>query len=100
MSHELRTPLNAVLGFAQLLEADDLSSDQHDAVQQILNGGRHLLELINDVLDITTIESDQLHISLEPLLISELLTETIDLMTPLAEAADITLEYRAGRDAG
>jgi len=100
MSHELRTPLNAVLGFAQLLETDELSSGQHDAVQQILNGGRHLLELINDVLDITTIESDQLHISLEPLLISELLTETIDLMTPLAEAADITLEYRAGRDAG
>src|SRR5881398_1147116 len=53
MSHELRTPLNAVLGFAQVLELDDIDNDQREAVEQILKGGNHLLELINEVLDIS-----------------------------------------------
>jgi PAS domain S-box-containing protein len=57
MSHELRTPLNAVLGFAQLLEMDPLSPNQHANVNRILKGGRHLLDLINEVLDIARIES-------------------------------------------
>jgi CHASE3 domain sensor protein len=52
MSHELRTPLNAVLGFAQLLELDHLSDDQHESVQQIARGGRNLLELIDEVLEV------------------------------------------------
>lgn len=52
MSHELRTPLNAVLGFAQLLEMDAMNSEQREHVEQILKGGRHLLALINEVLDI------------------------------------------------
>jgi signal transduction histidine kinase len=52
MSHELRTPLNAVLGFAQLLELDRLSEDQHESVQQITRGGRNLLQLIDEVLDV------------------------------------------------
>ena len=60
MSHELRTPLNAVLGFAQLLETEDIGDDNRDAVRQILKGGRHLLELINEVLDITRIETGRL----------------------------------------
>jgi len=56
MSHELRTPLNAVLGFAQLLEIDGaLSAEQHESVTQIVKGGRHLLDLINEVLDIARI---------------------------------------------
>ena len=53
MSHELRTPLNAILGFAQLLDLDALSPLQHDNVAQILKAGRHLLDLINEVLDLT-----------------------------------------------
>ncbi|HEY3672221.1 MAG TPA: histidine kinase dimerization/phospho-acceptor domain-containing protein, partial [Acidimicrobiia bacterium] len=53
MSHELRTPLNAVLGFAQLLELDDLDTEQREAVGHILKGGNHLLGLINEVLDIS-----------------------------------------------
>src|SRR3712207_8837823 len=56
-SHELRTPLNAILGFAQILELDDLDPLQHDSVDQILKGGRHLLGLINEVLDLTRIET-------------------------------------------
>src|SRR5664279_1959247 len=66
MSHELRTPLNAVLGFAQLLELESPSDSQLDAVRHILRGGRHLLEMINDLLDISRIETDQLDLSTEP----------------------------------
>lgn len=94
MSHELRTPLNAVLGFGQLLEMDELTDDQHDAVRHILRGGQHLLALINDVLDIAKIESDRLDMSIEPVGIGELLTETVQLMAPMASASTITLHYQ------
>ena len=57
MSHELRTPLNAILGFAQLLEMDELPADQASSVDQIQVAGRHLLSLINEVLDISRIEA-------------------------------------------
>ena len=64
MSHELRTPLNAILEFAQLLDLDDeLSREQRDSVQHILRGGRHLLSLIDDLLDFTTLESNRLDVS-------------------------------------
>ncbi|TMI84555.1 MAG: hypothetical protein E6H03_01815 [Bacillati bacterium ANGP1] len=55
MSHELRTPLNAILGFAQMLESDPLAPEQRESVEYILRGGRHLLGLINEVLDIARI---------------------------------------------
>jgi CheY-like chemotaxis protein/two-component sensor histidine kinase len=89
MSHELRTPLNAVLGFGQLLELDPLSEAQRDAVQHILRGGRHLLEMIDDVLDISRIETDQLDVALEPVSVNGLLRETIGLLGPMAAAARI-----------
>ncbi|MGH9320738.1 MAG: PAS domain S-box protein, partial [Vicinamibacteria bacterium] len=57
MSHELRTPMNAVLGFAQLLELDQLSPEQQEATKEILKAGKHLLELIDEVLDIARIEA-------------------------------------------
>jgi len=91
MSHELRTPLNAVLGFGQLLELDDLSTNQAEAVQQILRGGRHLLGLINEVLDISRIESGNLSLSLEPVAIRDLLSETIELVRPLARTAGVDI---------
>ena len=100
MSHELRTPMNAVLGFAQLLEMDDLTADQIDSVHHILRGGRHLLGLIDDVLDITKIESDRLDVSPEPVLIAELLIETINLMVPLAASKDVTLRFHPAGTAG
>ena len=91
MSHELRTPLNAVLGFAQLLEAEDLSADDHESVRQIIKGGRHLLDLINEVLDITRIESGTFQLSPEPVLAGEVLADTIQLTRPLAVQAGIQL---------
>ena len=93
MSHELRTPLNSVLGFAQLLELDPLTEDQQDAVQYILRGGRHLLALIDDVLDITKIENDRLDVSLEPVLVSELVRETVKMTSSLARSMDVTVNY-------
>jgi len=93
MSHELRTPLNAILGFAQLLEMDGLNPEQRDSVAHILKGGRHLLGLIDEVLDISRIESGRLPLSPEPVLASEILLEALDLARPLA--AQRSIEFRA-----
>ena len=91
MSHELRTPLNAVLGFAQLLELDDLSPDQRESVADILKAGRHLLDLIDEVLDITRIEAGRLSLSQEPVPVRDLILETLRLMRPVAETSGIHL---------
>jgi PAS domain S-box-containing protein len=91
MSHELRTPLNAILGFGQLMEVEAATPDQHENATQILRGGRHLLALINEVLDITGIESGHLALSTEPVLVREVVEEVLDLMKPLAEVRQIEL---------
>ena len=93
MSHELRTPLNAILGFGQLLEMDSPSPKQEESVGQILKGGRHLLGLIDEVLDISRIEAGRLRISLEPVPVSATLREAIALVRPIA--ADRGIEVRA-----
>jgi PAS domain S-box-containing protein len=92
MSHELRTPLNAVLGFAQLLEMDALSDEQRENVAYISRAGRHLLDLINEVLDISRIESGQMTISLEAVAVGDLLQELSALVGPLADARRVTLD--------
>jgi signal transduction histidine kinase/CheY-like chemotaxis protein len=92
MSHELRTPLNAVLGFGQLLELEPLETEQRRSVDQILKAGRHLLELINEVLDISRIEAGRMSLSLEPVSVNETVGEAIDLVKPLAADRSITLE--------
>jgi PAS domain S-box-containing protein len=91
MSHELRTPLNSVLGFSQLLEMDDLPDQHGEAVGHIMRAGRHLLNLIDEVLDIARIESGNLELLLEPVPIRQVLGDAIDLARPLAERADITV---------
>jgi len=91
MSHELRTPLNAVLGFGQMLQMDALDDRQTEYVDQILRGGRHLLELIDEVLDISKIEIGAVAISVEPVLVAEILAESTSLLGPLAAARQISL---------
>ncbi|MDO8793791.1 MAG: ATP-binding protein [Vicinamibacterales bacterium] len=92
MSHELRTPLNAVLGFAQLLELEGgLTADNEEGVTQILRGGRHLLQLVNEVIDISRIESGQLALSSEPLSANEVAVEAVDLIRPLAAERQVTV---------
>ena len=91
MSHELRTPLNAILGFAQLLEMDALSGRQGESVEQILRAGRHLLGLINEVLDISRIEAGRLQLSLEPVPVQETLRQAIALIGPAATASRVSV---------
>jgi signal transduction histidine kinase/ActR/RegA family two-component response regulator len=91
MSHELRTPMNAILGFAQLLEMDELTADQQEGVAHIIRGGRHLLELINEILDLARIEAGRMSLSPEPVEIAEALREAIELMRPLAAERQVQL---------
>jgi PAS domain S-box-containing protein len=91
MSHELRTPLHAILGFGQLLEADELRPHQHEQLEQITRAGRHLLELINEVLDISRIEGGELRMSLEPVEVGEVVGEMMRMLEPLAAARSVTL---------
>jgi signal transduction histidine kinase/CheY-like chemotaxis protein len=91
MSHELRTPLNAVLGFAQLLELEDLTETERESVNQIKRGGEHLLGLINEVLDISRIETGTLALSSEPVLAKDVLADALDLMRPVAQEHHVTL---------
>lgn len=90
MSHELRTPLNAILGFAQILR-DDAEGETAADIGQILRAGRHLLSLINEVLDLSRIESGTFAISLEPVSLREIVDESVELMAPLAGPRGITL---------
>jgi PAS domain S-box-containing protein len=96
MSHELRTPLNAILGFGQLLELDSLDVDQRKSVAHILKAGRHLLTLINEVLEISRIEAGRLELSLEPVAVTEVVDEACGLLLPLIRERAIRVERPAG----
>jgi len=94
MSHELRTPLNAVLGFGQLLladTADPLSRGQRGRVQELMHGGRHLLSLINDVLDLARIEAGGLHLALAPVELEPLVEDCLRLVQPAADERRLTV---------
>ncbi|MFN2489248.1 MAG: ATP-binding protein [Actinomycetota bacterium] len=97
MSHELRTPMNAILGFAQLLELDDLTPEQLDAVGHILKAGNHLLGLINEVLDIARIEAGRMSLSIEPVEVAEVVNEVIDLIRPMSTERDIRVSTELGQ---
>ncbi|HEX8464434.1 MAG TPA: ATP-binding protein, partial [Abditibacterium sp.] len=92
MSHELRTPLNAILGFGQVLEMADLPPKRQEAVTHILKAGRHLLGLINEVLDIARVEAGHLELSIEPVPVSEVVAECCALVRPLATERGIRLQ--------
>ncbi len=96
MSHELRTPLNAILGFGQILERRLDGTQYADSVHHVVRAGRHLLALINDVLDISRIESGEMAMSLEPVAVSGIVEETLTMLRPLAEAGGVTLEATGG----
>jgi PAS domain S-box-containing protein len=96
MSHELRTPLNAIIGFAQLLEMGEpvpLEPEQEEAVGHILNGGRHLLGLINEVLDLARIEAGKLDISAEVMALDEAIAEATALSSPLASRRHVSIRH-------
>jgi signal transduction histidine kinase len=91
MSHDLRTPLNAIIGFAQVLEMDAVSAEQHDGLTHILRAGRHLLEMINEVLDISRIEAGRLSLSLEPVKLGELVHSAVELVQPLGARRNLSM---------
>lgn len=97
-SHELRTPLNAILGFAQILENDLPEGRQKDSATLIHNAGQHLLKLINEVLDISRIESGDIEMALEHVSVNGLLEEAYHYLKPLEKVRDITIQtaFEAG----
>ena len=95
MSHELRTPLNAILGFAQVLELDAKSPEDTENVGQVIKAGRHLLGLINEVLDISRIEAGEMSLSIEPVLVNDVIQETLDLVRPLAATRNVRMHEAA-----
>lgn len=95
MSHELRTPLGAILGFAQLIESGTPAPTdvQKKSIDQILKAGWYLLELINEVLDLALIESGKLSLSLEPVLLSDILLECATMIEPQAQKRSINVSF-------
>lgn len=97
MSHELRTPLNSILGFSQLMEMsrkEPLTDGQRTHVRQIVHGGQHLLRLIDEILDLSRIEADQMQISLEPVRVRDAMRDACELVKPLADPKDIQIEIQ------
>jgi len=95
MSHELRSPLNAILGFAQLMESSTPAPTPSQAgrISQILQAGWHLLNLINEILDLAVIESGRVSLSLEPVSLSEILSECREMMDSLAQKRGIIMTF-------
>jgi signal transduction histidine kinase/CheY-like chemotaxis protein len=94
MSHELRTPLNAIIGYAQLLEHDEsLNQKQRANIREINDAGELLLELVNQVLDLSSIEEGNLDVSIEPVVLQDVLHECKSLVLPLADKNHIRLDF-------
>lgn len=94
MSHELRTPLNAILGFAQLLDLEGgFTEEQKDGVREIQKAGGHLLQLVNEVLDLAKIEAGHIEIRLEPTDVDPIVDECLLLVSTLAEERGVQLLY-------
>ena len=94
MSHELRTPMNAIMGFGQLLtmeKAPPLTESQHESVEEIIKAGDHLLILINEVLDLSRIESGRIDLSVETVVLGEVMNESLQLITPLAQKRGVEI---------
>lgn len=99
MSHELRTPLNAVLGFSQLLKYDTrrpLDNTQLDHVDHIMKGGEHLLDLVNDILDLAQIEASRLTIEPSKVGLKDICAECVTLTAPLADKSSVTVSVNIG----
>ncbi len=100
VSHELRTPLNAVIGFAQLLLHDAntrMAAGQRLHVEYILRAGQHLLEMINDILDLTRIESGDADLKTEAVRLSDVIAQSLPMVTPQADAMGVTVSVDVSR---
>lgn len=93
VSHELRTPLNAVLGFSQLLQDEGLNEIQREYTQEIHAAGKHLLNLVNDILDLARMEQGRVKLNLEALSLTTVLQETVMMVRQLAQENHINIEF-------
>jgi len=95
MSHELRSPLNAILGFAQLMQSESPAASpfQKESVDQILQAGWYLLKLINEILDLATIEAGKLSLSLEPVSLPEVMLDCQAMIEPQAFKAGLSMRF-------
>jgi signal transduction histidine kinase/CheY-like chemotaxis protein len=93
MSHELRTPLNAIIGFSQLLEMEELTETQSDSVKEIHTAGKHLLDLINEVLDLARIEAGRMSVNLDEVELESVIQEIKAMTAPIAERHGITMSF-------
>ncbi|MFV2059452.1 MAG: ATP-binding protein [Gammaproteobacteria bacterium] len=94
MSHELRTPLNSIIGFTQLLQLESKGELQQEYCSEVLNSSRHLLNLINEVLDLSKIESGQIDLSIEDLNYYNILKDSISMVSPLTSGNNIKIELK------
>lgn len=94
MSHELRTPLNAIIGFSQLLEMEDMEPLQKDSVGEIHKAGKHLLDLINEVLDLARIEAGRMAAEIQEVDLTAVLSEVRALSEPIAARYGISLDVQ------
>ncbi len=95
-SHELRTPLTAITGFAEIIIDESEQKDVQDLARTVLQNGRHLLRIINDILDFTSIEAGNANIQDEPFSARESIAEVLRLLTPLAERHEVVLTHFIG----
>ncbi len=103
MSHELRTPLNAIIGYSEMLqeEAEELGQDRFvPDLQKIRSAGKHLLSLINDVLDLSKIEAGKMELFIETVDVATVVREVVSTITPLVERNGNTLALRLDDDLG
>ncbi len=91
MSHELRTPLNSIMGFTQLMQLEGVASGQEEHVAMVLRAARHLLGLIDEVLDLARVETGRLSVSPEPVALLRAVSGAIDLIMPLAAERGIAI---------
>lgn len=97
MSHELRTPLNAIIGYSELLISQvygELNAKQYDRVSRVVSGGKHLLEMINGVLDLSRIEAGQMNLVLAPVSLEEVIYDAMADITPQVEAKNLKLTVK------
>lgn len=92
MSHEMRTPLNSIIGFTELLTQEELNDEQKDYLETVLQSARHLLELINDILDLARIESGKIEVCTSEVVINEMLTKVCKMVQPQAREKQLSIK--------
>ena len=98
MSHELRTPLNAILGFGQLLDIDIKDESQKMYIGEVVKAGEHLLALINEVLDLSHVESGKIELAMKNYSLNSIIDESVMLIKPLADAKSIRVINNVGSE--